>query len=117
MAVQRTSNLGGLRVALRTRAVEVEGLEDDVLRLRLPDGIASDLRDYLRDRPRSRPLRSALAEALGREPDRLSVEVVSAGRTGRVTADSARESRLEELKSMDPTLREAVEELDLSIQE
>jgi hypothetical protein len=115
--VEETPNLGGLRVALRTKAVSVEGVEDGTLRLRVLPGIADDLREYLSDPPRSRPLRSALAARLGLGVDELSIRLETGGRTGRVTAESARQSRLEELASMDPTLREAVEELDLTIDE
>jgi DNA polymerase-3 subunit gamma/tau len=114
-AVQQADNLGGFRMALRPPAVEVVELGGGTVRLRAQSGIAEELRGYLEDRARSKPLRGALAEQLEVPVGELSVELEEAGEPGRVTAESARESRLEELMSMDPTLREAVEELDLTI--
>ena len=112
-AVAETRDLGGHAIALR--GVRVEGYAEGTLRLRVPDGIADDLDSFLESRPRTEALRASLARRMGVDAEELTLQVGSQGPSGRMTARRAREQRLEELTSMDPTLREAVEELDLTL--
>ncbi len=112
-AVAETRDLGGHAIALR--GVRVEGYSEGTLRLRVPDGIAEDLDAFLESRPRTEALRRSLARRMDVEADELTLRVGSRGSSERMTASRAREQRLEELTAMDPTLREAVETLDLTL--
>ena len=113
-AVSETRELGGHRLALR--GAEVAGLEDGVIRLRVHPGIADDLREFLAGR-KAEGLREAMADRAGLEADELEIRLGADDGSGRVTAESAREGRLEEISAADPALREAVEELDLTLEE
>jgi len=122
----------GLQEAWRSALASVTGLTGIGLTLKgtrllrtgeggfqveVPTGLADDLSEYLSDRHRSGPVREALAGALGLQVDDVTLSVRGAGPARRMTAESARQQRLEEMASMDPSLREAVTELDLSIKE
>jgi len=104
-------------VGLALRGTRLREAEDGGFRLEAPAGLAEDLEAYLEDRRRSGRVREALARELGRPAADITLRVEGAGPPRRMTAEAAREQRLEELADMDPRLREAVEELDLSIKE
>lgn len=91
------------------------GFEEGELRLEVPSGLAEDLREALEGSHGGGQLRRSLARRFGTED--LRVEVRTSGRAERVTGESARRQRLEELTSVDPVLREAVEKLDLTLKE
>jgi len=108
------SDLGGASVALR--GARVRGIEEGEIVLEVPAGLAEGLEAFLESRERSAPLRRAVAERMtgGSEP---GFRIEAAGHGGRMTGETVRRQRLEELKQADPALREAVEELDLTIKE
>ncbi|MDX1577213.1 MAG: DNA polymerase III subunit gamma/tau [Gemmatimonadota bacterium] len=111
-AVAETPELGGAAVALR--GVRVEGLEGDRLRLRVPAGLRADLEALFEDPKRSSRLVGKLAERLGTED--VKVEIADdAG--GRISAREASRQRVDRWMDMDPRLKEAVEELDLTLKE
>ncbi len=113
-ALAGATNLSGIGLALRgTRLRETER---GAFLVEAPAGLADDLEAYLADE-RSRPVRTALAKALGRPEAGVELRVREAGPPRRMTAEAARKQRLEDMAGMDPSLREAVEELDLSIKE
>ena len=113
-ALAGATNLSGIGLALRgTRLRETER---GAFLVEAPAGLADDLEAYLADY-RSRPVRTALAKALGRPDAGVELRVREAGPPRRMTAEAARNQRLEDMAGMDPSLREAVEELDLSIKE
>ncbi|MDX1392854.1 MAG: DNA polymerase III subunit gamma/tau [Gemmatimonadota bacterium] len=113
-AVAATPNLGGAAIALR--GARVEEWSDGVLRLRLPAGLGTDLESLLGDERRSAPLRENLARALGHDPERLEIAVQEDG-ARRMTAEGATRQRMDQWMARDPRLREAVEELDLTLKE
>ena len=113
-AVSETRQLGGHRLALR--GAEVAGMEEGVLRLEVPAGIAEDLEAFLEGR-KAEGLRESVASRVGVEAGELEIRVGTGGNSERVTAESAREQRLREVAESDPALREAVEELDLTFEE
>ena len=102
----------GLRPFLRAAKVEeVEG----GLRLGLPDGPAQE---RLRDVGTMRALRDGLALHSGLET--VEIQLVDPGlsggaATGRVSEDTVRESRLQELIQREPVLERAIEEFDLEL--
>jgi len=104
-------------VGLALRGTKLREAEDGGFRVQAPAGLADDLEAYLEDRRLSAPVRDALGRELGRASGDIALRVEGAGPPRRMTAEAAREQRLEELADMDPRLREAVEELDLSIKE
>ncbi|MDP2480115.1 MAG: DNA polymerase III subunit gamma/tau [Candidatus Palauibacterales bacterium] len=113
-ALAGATNLSGIGLALRgTRLRETDR---GAFLVEAPAGLADDLDAYLAD-DRSRPVRTALAKALGRPETDVELRVREAGPPRRMTAEAARRQRLEDMAGMDPSLREAVEELDLSIKE
>jgi hypothetical protein len=65
-----------------------------------------------------RSLQNRLAGVWGREPE-VSVEAEGAGGdpNSRITQDTLRQGRLEELMEKEPALEEAVRELDLELLE
>ncbi len=114
-SLARATDLGGAGVALR--GAEVEGLREGTLHLRVHPGLVEDLRDFLSDRGRSASLRERLVGRLELDGEDLSFRVEATDGGGRLTAERAREQRTEGLTSMDPRLREAVEKLDLRLQQ
>lgn len=114
-ALSETEGLGGQAVALR--GVRVEGFEGGRVALRIPEGLADDLRSFLEDRRGSATLRERLAVRLETDPATLSFVVNPQEAPKRVTAGQVRAQRLAELVATDPSLREAVEELDLTLKD
>jgi hypothetical protein len=112
--VAATPNLGGAAVALR--GARIEGWSSGELTLRVPPGLREDLESLLSDGARSAPLRERLAGELGVELGALTVQVVD-DRGGRLTAAEATERRMGQWMARDPRLKEAVQELDLTIKE
>ena len=114
-AVGRTSSLGGQAIALR--GVAVEALEGTTLRLVIPAGLFEDLSRLLNDRRRSAALRENLAQELQIDSGELALEIQKAGGARRLTSEKAAEQRVSSWMDRDPRLREAVEELDLTLKE
>jgi DNA polymerase-3 subunit gamma/tau len=114
-AVRRTRSLGGQAIALR--GVSVQALDGTTLRLAIPDGLFDDLRPLLEDRGRSAALRDNLALELGIDVGQLDIEISKIGGGRRLTSKEAREHRMSRWMERDPRLREAVEELDLTLKE
>ncbi len=113
-AVAETPRLGGAAIALR--GARVEGLERGVLRLRVPAGLRPDLEALLGDRTRAAPLLANLAARLDLSAETIGVEVMD-DRGGRLTAREATEQRMSQWMERDPRLKEAVQELDLTLKE
>lgn len=113
-ALASVPGLGGETVALR--GARVEGLDRGRLRLSVHPGLLDDLRRFLEDRRRSAALREAVAERLGLDADSLAFDVSGHGPARRLTAEEARQQKLDRLLEVDPRLREAVEELDLTLE-
>ena len=112
-AVAETPGLGGVP-GLALRGAEVDGLVKDEVRLRVPAGLREDLEKLFKDGPRSDPLRANLAERLGLSEVRFAIV---GNESGRMTAGEAARTRVERLLDGNPQLREAVEELDLTLKE
>jgi len=113
-AVAATSNLGGAAIALR--GARVEGWADGTLSLKVPAGLHEDLQKLLEDRRRSAPLLENLARELDVPVGSLTV-AVGDDRPVRMTAEDATQQRMDQWMARDPRLKEAVEELDLTIKE
>ncbi len=114
-ALEGSGELGGQALALRgVRPLRMDGHE---LVLAVPPGLGDDLEVFLADVKQSGALQVGLAKRLGHDPESFSIRLEESGRTGRLTADSTREQRVEEMISLDPALREAVEKLDLTLKE
>jgi DNA polymerase-3 subunit gamma/tau len=113
-AVAATPNLGGAAIALR--GARVEGWSDGALELRVPAGLREDLSKLFDDPRRSAPLRENLARELAVDVSDLTVEVREDG-ARRVTAEGATRQRMDQWMARDPRLKEAVEELDLTLKE
>jgi len=111
----RGSAPGGRLVGLR--GATVSGLEDGELYLELPAGLAGDLEKFLADARRSAALRKELGARLGIDPAGLRFRVGDGGSRQRITAESARDLKLQRLVETDPRLRDAVEALDLKLTE
>jgi DNA polymerase-3 subunit gamma/tau len=111
----RGSAPGGRLVGLR--GATVSGLEDGELSLELPAGLAGDLEKFLADARRSAALRKELGVRLGIDPAGLRFRVGDEGSRQRITAESARDLKLQRLVETDPRLRDAVEALDLKLTE
>ena len=114
-ALASIRGLSGVGLALRGTRLREGG--DGTYRVAAPAGLEDDLEEYLGDARRSSEVREALARELGVAAADIEMRVEGAGPPRRMTAEAARKQRLEELADMDPRLREAVEELDLSIKE
>jgi hypothetical protein len=106
---------GGARVALR--GASVAGRSGSTLRLDVPAGLADDLKEFFGDRRRSASLRQELADRIGLSADDLEVGVNRSGDEERLTAERVREQKTKRITDMDPRLQEAVEKLDLRLQE
>ena len=111
-AVGDTPNLGGAAIALR--GVRIEGLNGDRLTLHVPSGLKADLEALFEDERRSDPLRANLAERLSLKV--LELEIVGE-RSGQITVQDASERRVSRWMERDPSLKEAVENLDLTLEE
>ncbi len=107
--------LGGEAIGLR--GATVRELDGAVLSLGVPPGLAQDLAAFLDDRVRSAGFRAELGGRIGVAPDRLEFVIDDAGPRRRVTAEVARDQKLEQMMETDPRLREAVQTLDLKIKE
>lgn len=107
--------LGGEAIGLR--GATVRELEGAVLKLGVPPGLAQDLAAFLDDRVRSAGFRAELGGRIGVAPDKLEFVIDDAGPRRRVTAEVARDQKLEQMMDTDPRLREAVQTLDLKIKE
>ena len=112
-AVAEMPGLGGVS-GLALRATEVDGLVEGEVRLRVQAGWREELEKLFKDDARSGPLRANLAERLGLPTVRFAI-VDRKG--GRMTAGEAARTRVERLMDGNPHLREAVKELDLTLQE
>jgi DNA polymerase-3 subunit gamma/tau len=111
----RGSAPGGRLVGLR--GASVSGFEGGELALELPAGLAGDLKTFLADGRRSASLRKELGARLGIDPAVLRFRVGGGGARQRITAESARDLKLQRLVETDPRLRDAVETLDLKLTE
>jgi hypothetical protein len=111
----RGSAVRGQLVGLR--GARVAGYRGDEIRLEVPAGLASDLDSFLNDPGRSAALRAELGTRLGAAAGQLRFVVVDAGPRRRITAESARDQKLQRMVEADPRLREAVETLDLKLTE
>ena len=107
--------LGGEAIGLR--GASVRQLDDSVVNLQVPPGLAHDLAAFLNDRVRSSGFRTELGGRIGVAPDRLEFVIDDAGPRRRLTAEGARDQKLEQMMETDPRLREAVQTLDLKIKE
>ncbi len=107
--------LGGEAIGLR--GATVHDLSDSVLHLRVPPGLAPDLAAFLNDRVRSAGFRSELGSRIGVEPHDVEFVIDDSGPRRRLTAEAARDQKLEQMMETDPRLREAVQRLDLKIKE
>lgn len=114
-AVGRSRELGGQAIALR--GVSVAALEGKTLRLVIPAGLFEDLSRLLNSPDRSAELRDNLARELEMEPGQLEWKIEKAGGSRRLTSEEAAEQRMSNWMDRDPRLREAVEELDLTLKE
>lgn len=99
------------------RGATVSGFVDGELALEIPAGLAGDLEEFLADAGRSAALRKELGARLGIDPAALGFRVGGGGARQRITAESARDLKLQRLVETDPRLREAVETLDLKLTE
>lgn len=99
------------------RGATVSGFADGELALEIPPGLAGDLEKFLADAGRSAALRKELGARLGIDPVALGFRVGGGGARQRITAESARDLKLQRLVETDPRLREAVEALDLKLTE
>jgi DNA polymerase-3 subunit gamma/tau len=107
--------LGGVLLGLK--GVTVEGMDGTTLSLRVPPGLALDLKAFLDDLRRSAAFRLELSRRLGLDGQALRFQVDDRGPRQRITGEIARDQRLETLMEADPRLREAVETLDLKLKE
>lgn len=113
-AVAATPNLGGAAIALR--GARVESWSGGALELRVPAGLREDLGRLFGDARRSAPLRENLARELAVDVSDLTVEVREDG-ARRMTTEGATRQRMDQWMARDPRLKEAVEELDLTLKE
>ena len=111
----RGSAPGGRLVGLR--GAKVSGISDGEISLELPPGLAVDLEKFLGDARRTAELRRALGDRLGISAADLRFRVGGGEARERITAESARDLKLQRLVDADPRLREAVETLDLKLTE
>jgi DNA polymerase-3 subunit gamma/tau len=111
----RGSVPGGRLVGLR--GATVSGFANGELALEIPPGLAGDLGSFLADARRSETLRRELGARLGLDPASLGFRIGDGGSSRRITAESARDLKLQRMVEADPRLREAVETLDLTLTE
>ena len=111
----RGKGLGGEAIGLK--GATISSLDGAVLNLRVPPGLAPDLAAFLDDPVRSASFRRELADRLGLSPERISFAIGDAGPRRRLTAETARDQKLEQMMETDPRLRAAVQTLDLKLKE
>ena len=111
----RGKGLGGEAIGLK--GATIGSLDGAMLNLRVPPGLAPDLKAFLEDRARSASFRKELAVRLGLDPERIRFEIGESGPRRRLTAESARDQKLEQMMETDPRLRAAVQTLDLKLKE
>jgi len=111
----RGKGLGGEAIGLK--GATIGSLDGAVLNLRVPPGLAPDLSAFLEDRARSASFRKELALRLGLDPERIRFEIGETGPRRRLTAETARDQKLEQMMETDPRLRAAVQTLDLKLKE
>ncbi|MBK5098077.1 MAG: DNA polymerase III subunit gamma/tau, partial [Gemmatimonadetes bacterium] len=87
--------LGGEAIGLR--GASVRELDDSVVHLQVPPGLAHDLAAFLNDRVRSSGFRTELGGRIGVAPDRLEFVIDDAGPRRRLTAEGARDQKLEQM--------------------
>ncbi|MFO7586431.1 MAG: hypothetical protein R6X22_00005, partial [Gemmatimonadota bacterium] len=117
-AIEAAKSRGGLRgEAIGLRGATLRGLEGSELDLRVPSGFAGDLRSFLDDEARSAVFRRALGRRIGVKPTDLVFRLDDAGPRRRLTAETARDQKLEQMMEADPGLRDAVQALDLRLKE
>ncbi len=109
------SGLGGAAIGLRGTAIR--GVSGHVLELRAPPGLVPDLSAFLDDRERSSSFRAELAIRTGLDPDAIEFAIDDSGPPRRLTAETARDQKLEQMMETDPRLRAAVQALDLKLKE
>lgn len=103
-----------MTVFLRSAKVELKG--SDVVTISLPAG--SPALERMSNATAIRPLADALSEQLGQK---LSIEVLPSAAaepaegTPRITAETARRDRLEQITAEEPLLAAAVKALDLEL--
>ena len=114
-ALAAARGLGGQAFGLR--AADVEALEDKTVHLMVPPGLSEDLQEFLDDAQRSASFRLELSRRLGLTADSLGFAVRDSGPRRRLTASAARDQKLASMMEADPRLKEAVETLDLQIQD
>ena len=114
-ALATARGLGGEAVVLK--GASVSALSDRTIHVSVPDGLSEAVRSFLDDPARSGSVRAALGERLGVQPESLAFRIEGTGKAPRISASAAREQRLQEMVSVDPQLREAVEKLDLRLKE
>jgi DNA polymerase-3 subunit gamma/tau len=108
----------GLRgEAVGLKGATVKSVEPGVLQVGVPAGLGGDLRGFLEDRRRSAVFREELARRLSTDPAGLGFRVEETGERRRLTAETARDQRLERMMETDPGLRAAVQSLDLKLKE
>ncbi len=104
----------GMSVFLRSATLTIKG--SDVVSIGLPAG--SPALERISNRTASRPLAEALSEQLGQK---VAVEVLTISGSQqpdsapRITAETARRDRLEQLSAEEPLLAAAVKALDLEL--
>jgi DNA polymerase-3 subunit gamma/tau len=103
--------------AIGLRGASVRQLDDSIVYLQVPPGLAHDLTEFLDDRVRSSGFRVELGSRIGVAPESLEFVIDDAGPRRRLTAEGARDQKLEKMMETDPRLREAVQTLDLKIKE
>ncbi len=117
-AIEAAKGGGGLRgEAIGLRGATLQGLEGDELLLKVPPGLAEDLGAFLDDEARSAVFRRALGRRIGVKPTDLAFRLGDAGPRRRLTAEAARDQKLEQMMETDPGLRDAVQTLDLKLKE
>jgi hypothetical protein len=114
-ALADAEDLGGAAVVLK--GASVSELSDQTIHVSVPDGLSEVVRSFLNDPNRSGSMRTALGRRLGVEPGSLVFRIEGTGSAPRISASAARAQRLQEMVSVDPQLREAVEKLDLRLKE
>ena len=103
--------------AIGLRGASVRELDGSVVHLQVPPGLAHDLTAFLDDQARSAGFRGELGGRIGMAPERLEFVIDDAGPRRRLTAEGARDQKLEKMMETDPRLREAVQALGLKIKE
>jgi DNA polymerase-3 subunit gamma/tau len=115
IGASRGPGLGGAAIGLR--GTTIRGVKGQRLELRAPPGLAPDLSAFLDDPDRSSTFRAELASRMGLDPRAIEFTIDDAGPRRRLTAETARDQKLEQMMETDPRLRAAVQALDLKLKE